>query len=351
MNTIQSQPQIAWDIGTAYDLWMSLMVLNKPEVFGVRASWAAGMRARLPHHARAAIERGAMISGLAPAMLPDLAGPKDAASVLHYLSQLSPLALMEALTNIRNPLIRDLMHGIVARGEWNDVDVSALTSAMQLKEKPDVHTVGLVFDLWLDAEAFGADYLAALHSYYELFFADEERRIAPALQAALRRAQTLAATLPIEQLLEELSQGVNWEAYRQSSQLILAPSYWATPVLVMTPLDAGRTLVIFGARPLEASLDPGEAIPDTLVNLLKALADPTRLSILRYLSDEPLLPTQLSKRLRLRTATVSHHLKILRLAGLVRMRVTQGNERLYSARPEAVDAGFKTLRAFLQQEE
>jgi DNA-binding transcriptional ArsR family regulator len=348
MNTIQQEPQLSWDRGTAYDLWMSLMVLNKPEIFGVRAAWAAGMRARLPHEARAAIERGAMISGLAPAMLPDLPGSKDAASVLQHLNTLDPLELMETLTNVRNPLIRDLMHGIVARGEWNDVDVSALASAMQLKEKPTRETVGLVFDLWLDAEAFGADYLAALHSYYELFFADEERRILPALETALQRAQELAARLPVAQLLEELSQGVNWEPYRDSSRLILAPSYWATPVLVMTPLDQNRTLIIFGARPLEASLDAGEAVPDTLVNLLKALADPTRLSILRYLSDEPLLPTQLSKRLRLRSATVSHHLKILRLAGLVRMRVTQGNERLYSARPEAVEAGFAALRAFLK---
>jgi DNA-binding transcriptional ArsR family regulator len=68
---------------------------------------------------------------------------------------------------------------------------------------------------------------------------------------------------------------------------------------------------------------------------------------LRELSREPLLPTQLSLRLRLRTATISHHLKILRLAGLVRIRLEQGTERRYAARLEGVEEATAALRTFL----
>jgi hypothetical protein len=40
-------PQLRWEFGTAYDLMMSLEVLHNPENFGLRASWAAGVRSRL----------------------------------------------------------------------------------------------------------------------------------------------------------------------------------------------------------------------------------------------------------------------------------------------------------------
>ena len=40
-------PELAWDIGTAYDFFISLSVLHTPEEFGLRASWAAGVRSRL----------------------------------------------------------------------------------------------------------------------------------------------------------------------------------------------------------------------------------------------------------------------------------------------------------------
>ena len=37
---------LLWDIGTAYEFFISLYVLHEPEKFGVRASWAAGIRSR-----------------------------------------------------------------------------------------------------------------------------------------------------------------------------------------------------------------------------------------------------------------------------------------------------------------
>ena len=48
-------PRISWDIGTAYDFFVSLHILHHPSDFGVRAAWAAGMRSRLPCTPRAGI--------------------------------------------------------------------------------------------------------------------------------------------------------------------------------------------------------------------------------------------------------------------------------------------------------
>jgi DNA-binding transcriptional ArsR family regulator len=110
-----------------------------------------------------------------------------------------------------------------------------------------------------------------------------------------------------------------------------------------------RALRLFGARPPEASLVPGETVPDALLQALKALSDPTRLRILHYLSEEPLSPTELARRLRLRAPTVVHHLKTLRLAGLVQVTLGESKEtKRYAARPEAVKAAFGSLEGFLE---
>jgi DNA-binding transcriptional ArsR family regulator len=83
---------------------------------------------------------------------------------------------------------------------------------------------------------------------------------------------------------------------------------------------------------------------------LKALADPTRLKILRYLSEEPLAPAELARRLRLRPPTVIHHLEALRLAGLVRLNLEIPGERKYAARIEALDDACINIKDFLQAE-
>jgi DNA-binding transcriptional ArsR family regulator len=95
---------------------------------------------------------------------------------------------------------------------------------------------------------------------------------------------------------------------------------------------------------------PCEVVPDALFRALKALADPTRLRILRYLAAEPLSPAQLSRRLRLRAPTVIHHLHTLRLAGLVYLSFEAGDRR-YAARIQAVATTFDALHRFLQEPE
>ena len=107
-------------------------------------------------------------------------------------------------------------------------------------------------------------------------------------------------------------------------------------------------IFVFGARPPEASLVPGEMVPDALLRALKALSDPTRLRILHYLAQEPLTPAHLARRLRLRAPTVTHHLKTLRLAGLVQFSVGEGKEaRQYATRSEALEGTCDALKSFL----
>jgi DNA-binding transcriptional ArsR family regulator len=96
---------------------------------------------------------------------------------------------------------------------------------------------------------------------------------------------------------------------------------------------------------------PGEEVPDTLLQALKALADPTRLRIMRYLSAQPMTPADLSRRLRLRAPTVIHHLHALRVAGLLNLTLETSGEKRYAARKEAVGEIFKHISDFLEEDQ
>jgi DNA-binding transcriptional ArsR family regulator len=193
-------------------------------------------------------------------------------------------------------------------------------------------------------------YLSSIQFYHQSFFAEEEKRLAPVLQSALEHGQQLASKLSVPDLMAELSQGVHLNELNNATELTLVPAFWSTPLILFDILDNGRAIVLYGARPATMSAIPGGVLPDGLLNALKALADPTRLKILHYIAQDPLTPSKLAKRLRLRAPTVTHHLNELRLAGLVNMTM-DGQEKKYTARFEALEVTFVTLREFLKAKE
>ncbi len=357
-------PQLLWDWGTAYDLFVSLAVLHDPASFGIRGAWAAGVRARLPATERETLEQSQASIKIPFCWTYDLPEPKDGTAVLWTLGQVPPAERLPllALGPDISPEIQDLLKGVAARQAWDEGDQQALRDAYQCAyghgkehEEPSPQKLARVLDLWARSEEFGERYLEALRAYQEVFFAEEERRIRPALQSAVSRAQELAGRLPLPDLLEELSQGLRFDASPKTTELVLVPSYWSTPLMYFGMLSPTREIRLFGARPPDASLVPGETVPDALLRALKALSDPTRLRILHYLTEEPLTPAQLARRLRLRAPTVTHHLKALRLAGLVQLTLAMAEEgeeaRHYATRSEAVAAAFDSLKGFLEKGE
>jgi len=72
-------------------------------------------------------------------------------------------------------------------------------------------------------------------------------------------------------------------------------------------------------------------------DVLKALADPLRMQILRLLADEALCTTHLAEETGARQTNLSNHLKILRDSGLVDTEPC-GRFTYYTLRPEALEA-------------
>jgi DNA-binding transcriptional ArsR family regulator len=314
------------------------------------------MRSRLPSAERELLETTILCEIIPFAWIYQLPEPKDGAAVIEALAQLPAQERLPMLLNgmLESCGLRDPLFEVNKKGSWDEDDLQRLKIGYgdYLKHKrPKKGELEKLLDLWTDLKKSGEQLLQALRTYYEVFFLEEERRIRPALQKAVKQAQALADQLPILDLMEELSQGVRFDQEFEKPKLILVPSYWSTPLLIFGNVSEEEELILFGARPQEDSLVPGETVPDGLLRGLKALSDPTRLRILRYLFKEALTPTQLSRRLRLRPSTVVHHLNALRLATLVQLILSEGKEKHYAVRIESLQANFDALMEFLKEDE
>jgi DNA-binding transcriptional ArsR family regulator len=362
MSQANASPTIEWDFGSAYELFASLHVLHHPDHFGLRPSWAAGVRSRIPPAERKFMEDMYPILGVPLQWIHDLPAPKDAISALWALKQVPPAQRMIQLQRLDEPAhegataeetarikqFHETLLRIAAEGAWTPEDAEFFVKIFKHKnEGVKREAIERALDWWSRPKEMGEIMFSALQAYYQAFFEEEEKRITPYLRAGLEHAQELASRLPLNELFLELSQGVQLGDEFTASKFVFAPAFWTTPLIFFEKLDADTQLIVFGTRPANVSAVPGETIPDGLVRSLKALADPTRLKILFYLSRESLTPSELARKLQLRAPTVIHHLNDLRLASMVELSMEHGEKR-YAIRKQALGATFDHLSAFLQ---
>ena len=344
-------PPILWDEGTGYDFFVSLYVLHHPVVFGLRPSWAAGVRSRLPAKQRDFLEKAQSFLPVPLSWLYLLpAEAKNAAGALFALAQLPAAERLPSLLFTADTPIEaiNVLREITLRQSWSSAEQEVLRAALNRRDNHTrPRTLNHVCEAWCDLSTTGELYLQALTTYYEVFFAEEEERIRLSLRAAHERAVKMAEQISLPQLLAELSHGVHFEAAQTAQEVILVPSFWSSPLVFYSQVITGKLLVLFGSRAGTEELVPGDAVPRNLVEAMKAIADPTRLRILHYLAEGPLTPGTLAHRLRLRPPTVSHHLNILRLSGLVEVILYADGERGYTLRQDALQRALHHLNEFL----
>ncbi len=345
-----SHTALTWDIGTAYELFVSLHVLHEPELFDLRPSWAAKIRSRIPTAERTFLEETYFFLNFPLGWLHHLPAPKNAITVIYNLQQMPPAQRGRILLDLDKglkPESKSLLK-IADRRSWSKVDLAGLIPLMckdEAGQGRDEEALIKFLNWWARPEDFGNMLLSSLQAYQQAFFEKEEQRVGIVLKAGLEHARQLAGHLSVPELMAELSRGVRYEE-AIGKELILVPTFWMTPLVHLDKISESQKLFLFGVRPSTMSAIPGELVPDGLLIMLKALADPTRLKILNYLSKEELTPSELSRRLNLRAPTVTHHLKELRLSGLVNLTL-RGQEKFYRARLEALDSLHDDLKRFL----
>jgi DNA-binding transcriptional ArsR family regulator len=352
LKKMEAHNMIRWQLHTAYDFFISLYVIFHPRQFGLRASWAAGVRQRMDDVPRRRLGAYQAISFVPLKWLATLPEQGDVRQALDVLAGMPPQERFHTLflPPQLNPDVRQSLERL-GRGEPLDTAHKAFIrthyrhSGRSLREE-ELETL---FAIWRDPASHADQYLALLRAYHEVFFLEEEQRIFPYLEKALQEARLRSEKSTLIDLLTYLSRGVRAAALDHAREVVLAPSFWSAPLVFFTELREGAHVFVFGARPDNVPIIPGGAVPDDLVLNLKALANSTRLRILKMLIEEPATATELSRKLRLRPPTLVHHLRALRLAGLVQITVDTGYERVYAFRAEGLFEIQQALTRYLDR--
>ena len=123
-------PQLTWEIGTAYDLFTSLNVVHDPARYGLRGSWAAGVRSRLPAEQREFLQ-GAVEKHhfWAIPWLANQDGPKNSAAILKKLAEIPAENRMKELSACyMDESWQALLFRVAEQGMWDAKDKKQLRS-------------------------------------------------------------------------------------------------------------------------------------------------------------------------------------------------------------------------------
>jgi DNA-binding transcriptional ArsR family regulator len=335
----------------------SLHTILRPKEHGVPAPWAAGVRKRLSQQSQADLKlffgQPFGYLGYTPMhLIHAMDKPRD---VRHFLDMLEAIPDKEFSNRLHLPLDDDTLVGIIDKaattGSVTDSDVEEYRRAVARASGRSISTTA-------DVRRFLSDmadpantkrrYLSLLREYQAVFFAEEEQRVRPVLERMLSDAQKLSRKTAVPDLIERLSNGFTISPDIDLKRLILVPSVWLHPFVLRFDLAEGELFVCWGAHPVGYRLVPGETVPDDALLVLRALGDPTRLRLLRLLSAEPRSPQSLAIELKLSLPTVSHHMRELRVAGLVRVELAgKGRESKYTVRWPSAQRAFEQLEEFV----
>ncbi len=335
-------------MGTAYDLFASLFMIHNAESTGLRRAWAAGVRNRVSARHREVLQQIIPIVTVPVEWIGHLGDNPDGQAVLNALRVLPDSDVLSALAD-RDLVESTVISRVMARKSFsqNDIDLILKDESLCTLTLPDPKAATAMLRLFADPVGSGALVKTALAEYHEQFFKEEELRIADYLFAALERAQGKAERGSAVDLVEELSGGLRLENAAEAKGLLLIPSFWTGPLVLFEMLPDGTWVILFSARPRDVSLIPGDPVPDALTRSLQAVSDQTRLRILKLLSQSPRTQIEIARELRLRPPTITHHLKILRLANLVRLTESAEGEKRYDVRGSRLRELADDLLAFV----
>ncbi len=168
--------------------------------------------------------------------------------------------------------------------------------------------------------------------------------IGPMQREVVARRQQLEAGRHPGELVVEATNGYELSDELPVERVLLLPSYWFRPWLIINRIDDVEVLTSPVAD--EHLALPSAAPPPALVKLTKALGDEGRLRLLRRMGGGPITLADAMDELDLAKTTAHHHLSILRQAGLVVIR-GEGRDSRYALRAHAPTAANKALEDYL----
>ncbi|WP_379151933.1 ArsR/SmtB family transcription factor [Paenibacillus sp. sgz5001063] len=183
-------------------------------------------------------------------------------------------------------------------------------------------------------------YTPLLRLWYEQYFRHTEQKILPLMIEDAAEKKMLESKMDIVALIEYASGGMVMEDIPELETIVLLPTIHNRPI---NTYCFYKTMMLV-QYPVDVPLDSEDEPPTVLLRLTKALSDPTRLRMLRFIAHEPKSLWEMQSELNQSREMLMHHLLILRVAGLLRVHLRgEGTER-YSIRPD----GASELQMFLE---
>jgi DNA-binding transcriptional ArsR family regulator len=220
-------------------------------------------------------------------------------------------------------------------------------------------------ELLLDRPAeFAARFAAVLERYWEDAFAAEWERIEPLLARSIVEAGRELATGGVWPVLGRLPAHCRIDPERgelsidlphehavtvsAESPLVLTPSVFVWPHLRVNCDPPWPLAIVYAAPALRRESEP-RIPPAELLRILRALADDTRLRVLRLVAERPRTTQELGPLVGLSNAGLSKSLQRLAEAELVVPR-REGYYVVYSLAPDRLDVLNAALGRFLAGE-
>jgi len=190
----------------------------------------------------------------------------------------------------------------------------------------------------------------ALRRFRSEVFSKYEDEFGKAIAAAAAARRSVATRDSAKDVIEEVTNGLDYEIPLGVSRVILVPSMIVRP-LSLIDQHRDTLIVCYGLADEFINLNP-EAPPSWMVRFYKALSDEKRLRILRRLSEGDTSLDELTELLDLSKSTVHHHITILRGAGLVRVSIGSTKaESKYGLRPQAIEDASASLEGYLRPQD
>jgi DNA-binding transcriptional ArsR family regulator len=335
---------VAFDSRTAWDFLVSVAIGEGPDhdLVAVDREWHTRTREALPDDLRAAQDRlfGAAGYGALEGLQPLAAANADvrtAADVVRLLETIRPSDLLAA--TIRECLAGDVPEELVERASAGDR--GAIGSLEPSLCAPEV--ASMVSEFTADAERSMRLALEVTRAWLTAFEPIEPRLARIHAADVASRQDVIASRTPAE-AVEIITGGLRLLPESRLRRVLLGPSVFVRP---FNFINQGSDWRMFWYPVADEVLETDAGAPsNSMVRLFRALGDPTRLQVLRLLTERDWYLTELATRVELSKPTMKHHLALLRAAGLVTV-IEEGALTYYRLRRERLSEGGSELRRYL----
>ncbi len=336
---------VEFDARTAWDFLVSLGLGEAAEhdLTPDDRDWLVAARAALSEQQRERIDSlfGAYgvtaLDGL-PLLIVERPDVRKGADVVRFLEATPARALVGA--TLRESLTQDVPDDVIEHASGGDRGaLDAIEPALCAPELGPIvreFTADLEHRMRLAIETACAWLVA---------FAPIEERLARihAADVAIRRVDL--ATLSSPDLVERITGGLRLLPEPRLRRVLLAPSVFVRPFNFVHQRADWR---MFWYPVADEVLETEAGAPSaSMVRLFRALGDPTRLQVLRLLTERDWYLTELATKVELSKPTMKHHLALLRAAGLVTV-IEEGSLTYYRLRRERLTEGGTELRRYLR---